>query len=124
MSDLATTVITTPQEAEPSLTINFDPLAAFDSPSVGNEFVPYVPEGPKRRINELRRDRTIVKNWRGKPMEKSSNATLNLRNGLSNIRDFETKQLVESERMFVIVLAVMSVLLAGILIYFVMNFLL
>ena len=124
MTDFSSTAITTQPEVERSSTINFDPLAAYDSQSVGNEFVAFVPEGPQRRLNEIRRDQAIVKNWRGRPTGKSDNATLTVRNGLHNMRDFETRQVVNSERMFIIVLAVMSVLLASILIYFVMNFLL
>lgn len=116
------TVFTNQKEAEHSNVINFDPLAAYDSQSVGNEFLAFVPEGDQRRSMEMRRDKTIVKNWRGRPSEKSNNATLRLRNGLNNIKDFETKQVLDSERMFLIVLATMAVLLGSMMIYFVMNF--
>lgn len=100
----------------------FDPLAVYDTQTVGKEFTPYIPPGEERRITEIRRDQQILKTWRGVPTEKRDLDCIALRNGLTNMRDFETQRVIDSERMFVLVLGAMTVLMGVIFAYFVMNF--
>lgn len=98
-----------------------DPLAFYESQSVGLEFAAHIPRANERRIAEARRDETIIKTWRAVPGQKAAPA-MGLRNGLAGMRDFETQKVIDSERMFFIVLAGMTLLLGLIVAYFVMNF--
>ncbi len=98
---------------------DLDPLLFYESQSVGNEFVPYVPVGNVRRINEARRDQLLVKSWRGVPTERGG---FQSSRGLSDMRNIETQRVLDSERMFLVVLATMTLLLGTIFAYFVMNF--
>lgn len=102
-----------------SVATSIDPLVFYESQSVGNEFAAYVPNGTERRNHENRRDQLIVKNWRGVSIERGRHCK---EQGLGSMRNSETKRIIDSERMFLIVLATMTILLGSMFAYFVMNF--
>ncbi len=105
----------------PSMTqsnCNIDPLVFYESQSVGNEFTAYVPRGDERRGHVMRRDQMLVQSWRGVSKEKRSKRG----DCMSTMRNSETQRIVNSERMFLIVLATMTLLLGSVFAYFVMNF--
>jgi hypothetical protein len=102
--------------------VAIDPLQLYEHESSGKEFQAFVPNAVDRRANETRRDELIVKTWRGKPTDRGEKASIMIRDGLSSVRDFETQRVIDSERMFVIVLGFMTVMLGAIFTYFVMNF--
>lgn len=98
--------------------LELDPLQFYESPRVGKEFTAYIPTGNQRRSNEARRDKLIVKTWRGVPTDRGESTG----DGLSAMRSYEAQRIIDSERMFLVVLATMTLLLGSIFAYFVMNF--
>ncbi|MBX9720514.1 MAG: hypothetical protein K2X81_03875 [Candidatus Obscuribacterales bacterium] len=97
-------------------------LAFYESQSVGNEFQAHIPKGDERRASVMRRDQVILKNWQSVPADRAEQCIETQRNAVSSMRDYETKRVLDSERMFVMVLASMTFLLGCIFLYFVMNF--
>ncbi len=102
--------------------LDHDPLAIYESQSVGNEFLAHVPKGAEHRARVVRQDAVILKNWRSVASDKSSGAKDAQKDRVLNMRDYETKRVLDSERMFIVVLAGMTFLLGCIFLYFVMNF--
>lgn len=98
-----------------------DPLLFYESQTVGKEFVPFIPSGHERRLNEARRDELLVKNWRGVPTERGESSSGGCKK-MNNMRNIEAKQIIDSERLFLFVLAAMTILLGTMFAYFVMNF--
>jgi hypothetical protein len=99
-----------------------DRLWVYESQKTGQEFNAFVPVPTDRRAIAARKDESILKTWRGVPIDKGEKRTTVLRNELANVRDFETQRVIASERMFIIVLATMTILLGSICVFFVMNF--
>ncbi|MBX9687331.1 MAG: hypothetical protein K2X27_11555 [Candidatus Obscuribacterales bacterium] len=103
-------------------TIAEDPLLVYESQSVGREFLAFVPTGDERRDIEARRSESIIRSWRGKPVARCEQASYTLRSEMKHARNFETERVMNSEKMFFVVLSVMVLLLGSIFVYFVMNF--
>jgi hypothetical protein len=127
--------------------VEIDPLALFESQSTGREFEAFVPEARGRREIEMRRNETIVKNWRASAGSSSSSSSCMTsssansygssssatasadessraegRERRSIMRNLEAKQFVNGERLFLKVLTFMILTLGSLLAFFVHNF--
>jgi hypothetical protein len=86
-----------------------DPLLFYESGGVGREFDAIIPGLNDPRSHETRRSEILLKTWQGVPSMKDDSSTA-IRHGLSGARDFEYKNVANSERMIIIILTVMTVI--------------
>ena len=88
---------------------NIDPLLLYESQvTSGQEFRAYVPQKDEQRERASRHEKTLLKTWRGVPTESSKQ---NLRQGLSSMRDLESRHVQNSERSFAVVFPLLLLLL-------------
>lgn len=86
-----------------------DPLLFYESGVVGKEFDAFIPNLNDTRAQNARQSEVLMKNWRGVPGMKDDSSTA-IRQGLSGMRDFEYKHVVNTERMIIILLTIMTVI--------------
>lgn len=86
-----------------------DPLLFYESGNVGREFEAFIPGLNDARGHEARRSEVLLQKWRGVPPMKDDTSTA-IRHGLAGVRDFEYKNVANTERMIIIILTVMTVI--------------
>lgn len=87
-----------------------DPLLFYESGMVGKEFDAFIPNlNNDSRANNSRHSEVLMKTWQGVPSMKDESSAA-IRQGLSGMRDFEYKHVVNTERMIIILLTIMTVI--------------
>lgn len=86
-----------------------DPLLFYESGVVGKEFDAFIPNLNDSRAQNSRQSEVLMKTWRGVPTMKDDSSSA-VRHGLSGVRDFEYKHVVNTERMIIILLTIMTVI--------------